>query len=124
MKASLASLSTGKHIPHIGRFAVTAFLSNIGVTDEEIVKMFHTQSDFSERIARYQVEHIAGRRGGRKKYSAPNCKTMKTHGLCVNRDEICATVSSPLTYYRKKARMITASASRRGTIQAPETLAA
>lgn len=117
MKALLSSLTTGKHIPHIGRFAVTSFLSNVGASDEEIVKMFHTQSDFSERIARYQVEHISGRRGGRKKYTAPNCRTMKTHGLCVNQDEICATISHPLSYYRKKARMIAAATRRRRTVQ-------
>jgi len=115
MKALLSNLSSGKHVSHIARFAVTAFLSNIGVTDEEIVKMFHTQSDFSERIARYQVEHISGKRGGRKKYTAPNCKTMITHGICVNPDEICATISSPLSYYRKKARMIMSAARRRKT---------
>jgi len=119
MKVLLSSLSSGKHIPHIGRFAITAFLSNIGVSDEEILKMFHTQSDFSERIARYQVQHISGSRGGKKKYTAPSCKTMKTHGLCVNQDEICATISHPLSYYRKKARMIAAASRRQRTAQAP-----
>ena len=85
--------------------------------------MFHTQSDFSERIARYQVEHISGKRGGRKKYTAPNCKTMKTHGICVNPDEICATISSPLSYYRKKARMIMTAARRRKSTQTSQTVA-
>ncbi|HXZ97767.1 MAG TPA: hypothetical protein VED24_00210, partial [Candidatus Acidoferrum sp.] len=46
MKALLSYVSTGKHVPHIGRFAMTAFLSNIGVTDEEIIRMFRSQSDF------------------------------------------------------------------------------
>jgi len=119
MKALLSSLSSGKHVPHIGRFAITAFLSNIGVSDEEILKMFHTQSDFSERIARYQVQHISGSRGTKKKYTAPSCKTMKTHGICVNPDEICATISHPLSYYRKKARMIAAASRRQRTVQAP-----
>ena len=119
MKALLSSLSSGKHISHIGRFAVTAFLSNIGVTDEEILKMFHTQSDFSERIARYQVQHISGGRGGKKKYTAASCKTMKTWGLCVNQDEICATISHPLSYYRKKSRMIAVASRRQRTVQAP-----
>lgn len=123
MKALLSNLSSGKHVPHIGRFALTAFLSNIGVTDEEVVKMFRPQSDFSERIARYQVEHISGRRGGKKKYTAPNCKTMKTHGICVNPDQICATISHPLSYYRKKARMITVATRRRGTVQGPSSVA-
>jgi DNA primase large subunit len=123
MKALLSSLTSGKHVPHIGRFALTAFLSNIGVTEEEIIKMFRPQSDFSERIARYQVEHISGRRGGKKKYTPPNCKTMKTHGLCVNPDEICATISHPLSYYRKKARMIATAARRQRTSQVPRSIA-
>ncbi len=123
MKALLSNLSSGKHVPHIGRFALTAFLSNIGVTDEEIIKMFRPQSDFSERIARYQVEHISGRRGGKKKYTPPNCKTMKTHGLCVSPDDTCATILHPLSYYRKKARMIAAAARKRRTVQGPRPVA-
>lgn len=117
MKALLSYLATGKHISHIGRFAVTSFLSNIGVTDEEIIRMFRTQSDFSDRIARYQVEHISGSRGGKKKYTPPSCKTMKTHSICINPDQLCATIAHPLSYYRKKARMVTAAARRQRTVQ-------
>lgn len=103
MKTLLASLNDGKHLPHIGRFTITAFLSNIGATDEDILKMFHTQDDFTERVARYQVEHIAGSRPGRKKYTPPSCKTMKTHSLCINPDQLCATIAHPLAYYRRRA---------------------
>ena len=117
MKGLLSSLTSGKQVSHMGRFALVSFLSNIGVPDEEVLRMLRASPDFNERIARYQVEHICGKRGGKKKYTPPNCKTMKTHGLCVAPDEICATVSNPLTYYRKKARMI-AAATRRRTVQA------
>jgi DNA primase large subunit len=119
MKALLSYLSTGKHVSHIARFAVTSFLSNIGVTDEEIIRMFRSQSDFNDRIARYQVEHISGSRGGKKKYTPPSCKTMKTHSICINPDQLCTTIAHPLSYYRKKARIVVAAAKRRGTIQAP-----
>ena len=121
IKALLSYLSTGKHISHMGRFAVTSFLSNIGVTDEEIIRMFRSQSDFSDRIARYQVEHISGSRGGRKKYTPPGCKTMKTHSICINPDQLCTTIAHPLSYYRKKARMITAAARRQRATQTPRT---
>jgi len=124
MKSLASSLASGKHIHHMARFAIASFLSNIGVTNEEIIKMFRPATDFSERTARYQVEHISGRRGGRKKYLPPNCKTMKTHGLCVNPDETCATIPHPLSYYRKKARMITAAARRRTTPQVPRAVPA
>lgn len=117
MNDLLSSLSTGKHVSHVGRFTITAFLSNIGATGEDILKMFHTQDDFSERIAQYQIEHISGSRAGRKKYTPPSCRTMKTHSLCVNPDQLCATVAHPLAYYRRRARM--AIASRRRPAQVP-----
>ncbi len=106
MRNLLSLLQTSKHISHMGRFAMAAFLLNIGTSEEELLKMFKSFTDFDERIARYQVEHIAGRRGSRRKYTAPNCNTMRTHGLCVNPDEICATITHPLTYYRRKARIL------------------
>jgi DNA primase large subunit len=102
----LSLLQTSKHISHMGRFAMAAFLLNIGTDEEELLKMFKSFTDFDERIARYQVEHIAGRRGSRRKYTAPNCSTLRTHGLCVNPDELCATITHPLSYYRKKARIL------------------
>jgi DNA primase large subunit len=102
----LSLLQSSKHISHMGRFAMAAFLLNIGTTEEELLKMFKSFTDFEERIARYQVEHIAGKRGSRTKYTAPNCSTMRTHGLCVNPDEICGTITHPLSYYRKKTRIL------------------
>ncbi len=102
----LFMLQTGKHIPHMGRFAMTSFLVNAGVPEEEVIKMLHALTDFDEKITRYQVEHIAGRRGSRTKYTPPNCKTMQTHGICVNPDDICATIRHPLSYYRKRVRML------------------
>jgi DNA primase large subunit len=106
MKNLLSLLQTSKHISHMGRFAMAAFLLNIGTNEEDLLKMFKAFSDFDERIARYQVEHIAGKRGSRRKYTAPNCATMRTHGVCVNPDELCATITHPLSYYRRKARFL------------------
>lgn len=106
MRNLLGLLQTSKHISHMGRFAMAAFLLNIGTNEEDLLKMFKSFTDFDERIARYQVEHIAGKRGSRRKYTAPNCATMRTHGLCVNPDELCGTIKHPLSYYRKKARIL------------------
>ena len=102
----LSLLQSSKHISHMGRFAMAAFLLNIGTNEDELLKMLKSFTDFDERIARYQVEHIAGRRGSKTKYTAPNCSTMRTHGLCLNPDEVCATIAHPLSYYRKKARIL------------------
>ena len=106
MKNLLGLLQSSRHISHMGRFAMAAFLLNIGTSEEELLKMFKSFTDFEERLAQYQVEHIAGKHGSRRKYTAPNCSTMRTHGLCVNPDELCANIIHPLSYYRRKARMV------------------
>ena len=106
MKNLLSMLQTSKHISHMGRFAMAAFLLNIGTDEQDLLNMLKSFTDFDERLARYQVEHIAGKRGSRRKYTAPNCTTMQMHGLCVNPDEVCATIRHPLSYYRRKARSL------------------
>lgn len=98
---------TGQHISHIGRFALTSFLINSGMTVENVVECFRPASDYSERMTRYQVEHIAGGRGSRTKYTPPKCDTLRTHGVCPGMDEICRhKVRHPLGYYRRRIRMI------------------
>jgi DNA primase large subunit len=98
------SVQSGKHIPHVGRFALTCFLVNVGASEEELLRLFKTAADFDERKTRYQVEHIAGAKGGRTKYTPPKCATLKTHGLCVSPDKLCSQISHPLSYYRRKIR--------------------
>jgi DNA primase large subunit len=99
-------LAEGKNVAHMGRFALAAFLANIGTDSDEVVRLFKPASDFSERMTRYQVEHIAGKRGGRTKYTCPMCTTLKTHGVCYKPDETCATIRNPLSYYKKQARTL------------------
>jgi DNA primase large subunit len=101
-----ASAESGRHISHLGRFTLTSFLLSIGMKPNEVVTLFRPSSDFSERIARYQVEHIAGERGSRTKYRPPTCETLKTHGLCPGPDELCRTIRHPLSYYGKKTRIL------------------
>jgi DNA primase large subunit len=101
------SLDEGKNVQHMGRFTLASFLLNIGTGEEDVVKLFKPATDFSERMTRYQVEHIGGKRGGRTKYTCPMCTTLKTHGVCYKPDEICETIRNPLTYYKAKSRIIT-----------------
>lgn len=100
------SLDEGKNVQHMGRFTLASFLLNIGTPEEDIVKLFKPATDFSERMTRYQVEHIGGKRGGRTKYTCPMCTTLKTHGVCYKPDEICATIRNPLSYYKTKSRTL------------------
>ena len=84
------SAQTGRHISHIGRFALTSFLINSGMPVESVIECFRPASDFSERMTRYQVEHIAGDRGSRTRYIPPRCDTLRTHGVCPGMDETCS----------------------------------
>ncbi len=107
-------LGEGHNVPHMGRFALASFLLNIGTEQDEVVRAFKPASDFSEKMTRYQVEHIAGKRGGRTKYTCPMCTTLKTHGVCYKPDEVCATIRNPLSYYKKQARVLAMMGPRRG----------
>ena len=104
ISALYLAFSSGRHISHIGRFALTSFLVNIGMPAEKVIELFKNISDFNERMTRYQVEHIAGETGSRTRYIPPKCDTLKTHGVCINSDELCTRVRHPLGYYRIKLR--------------------
>jgi DNA primase large subunit len=99
-------ISSGRHLSHIGRFTLTSFLVNIGMPPESVIELFKNFSDYSERMTRYQVEHIAGEKGSRTRYTPPRCDTLQTHGVCANMDEICQKIRHPLGYYRRKIKRL------------------
>jgi DNA primase large subunit len=96
--------SKGRHLSHVGRFTLTSFLVNIGMPPEKVNELFKSFSDYNERLTRYQVEHIAGERGSRTRYTPPQCTTLQTHGICTNNDDLCRRISHPLKYYKLKQR--------------------
>jgi DNA primase large subunit len=106
IKSLMRSLADGKDIPHMGRFSLTAFLVNAGLSSDDLIALYGSAADFDERMTRYQIEHIAGKKGSRTRYRPPNCDTMKTHGLCLNPDDVCKRVRHPLSYYKRKTKML------------------
>jgi DNA primase large subunit len=108
-----ASFKSGHHLSHTGRFALTSFLTSVGMNVETVVELFRTTSDFNEKMTRYQVEHIAGKKGSRTKYIPPKCSTLRTHGICMSPDEVCKRIPQrhPIAYYRTKLQMIKTKAS-------------
>ncbi len=98
ISAIIAALSAGTNITHAGRFALTAFLHNVGMDTAGIVSLFGRAPDFDPSRTLYQVEHIGGRGGSG--YTAPACAAMRTNGLCVNQVALCGKVNHPLSYYR------------------------
>jgi DNA primase large subunit len=106
MRAIADRLMAGENISHFANFAFAAFLSNIGFEPHEIIRFYANRPDFNERLARYQVEHIAGFRGSRTRYMTPSCSTMKTNGLCIKDGALCGGVRNPLAYYRRATRRV------------------
>ncbi len=97
MKKILLDLKNGLNVPHSARFSIASFLLNIGLDIDRVVDVFRTAPDFDEDKTRYQVEHIAGRRGKGQEYSCPSCDTMRSYGLC---SWECG-VSHPIEFYRR-----------------------
>lgn len=100
----------GSGLTHPGRFALTTFMLNVGLPTEKLLAIYQQFPDYRADVTEYQVKHIGGEIGSRTEYTAPSCATMKSYGLCVNADNLCAKINEPpkrghpLTYYRIKTR--------------------
>ena len=102
LKEALRLLEKGENVPHYGRFLMATYLLAVGKTVDEIMSIFPKSPDFKKSVTQYQVEHIAGMKGGRTKYSVPSCKTLQTHSFCFKDPTKCYEISSPLQYPSKK----------------------
>jgi DNA primase large subunit len=104
MGAIIGEVKSGGNPSHQARFALAAFMLRRCVDEgrdvhdcvEEVVDLFRTVADFDEKVTRYQVEHIAGLRGGRKVYMPPSCEEMNSLGLCPT--NLGCGVKNPLAF--------------------------
>lgn len=101
MNKLLLRQKSGENLSHVERRSLVTYLIAIGYTIEEIMSIMRSSPDFNEKIARYQVEHLAGLRGSRKKYAPPKCETMRAYGLCFP-DKWCNGIRHPLQYKRRQ----------------------
>lgn len=74
----MEKIRRGENVSHQARFAVTAYLLSIGWKEEQILDFLRSLPDFKEKVAAYQVSHIA-----KKKYKPPSCETLMNWGLCL-----------------------------------------
>lgn len=93
----LSRQEKGENLSHVERRTLATYLIATGRTIEELMDTFKTSPDFNERIARYQIEHLAGLRGRKQRYLTPSCKTMRVYGLCFP-DQWCDGIKHPLRY--------------------------
>jgi len=105
MKDILAAIQAGENVPHMGRFALVAFLNTLKLSTNDILKLFSTAPDYEEERTRYQVEHIQGNISSTE-YKAPGCAKMRTYGICPTdkMDDLCKKRRHPLSYYNSKWR--------------------
>ncbi|MFW5938610.1 MAG: DNA primase regulatory subunit PriL [Halanaeroarchaeum sp.] len=101
MQHLLDGIQRGDHLAHHSRFAITSFLTNIGLSTDEIVDLYQVNPGFGREMTEYQTEHIRGETSPTE-YTAPSCATMKAYGDCVNPDDLCDAISHPLSYYEVK----------------------
>ncbi len=113
----LKKTQEGVNVPHMGRFALTAFLSHVGLDVDDIIGLFRVSSDFKESIASYQVRHILGDISGTR-YTPPSCATMQTFGICL-KEKRCERAGSPRRYYFQQLRRAERQSGR--TAPPPET---
>lgn len=85
----LERMKRGENLPHIARWSLAVYLNSIGLPMDKIMDLFRMSPDFSEKITKYQLEHIK-RRG----YRMPSCSAMSSYGLCVAK---CG-VKNPMLY--------------------------
>lgn len=102
MKSILTLALEGENLSHHQRFALATFMIWIGASEDDILEVLRKLPDYNEKKARYQVEHLMGKRGGGKKYLPYSCSTMKTLGMCT---ADCNT-KSPLEAYRKNLKAL------------------
>lgn len=100
VKFWISQMNKGINIPHLARFLVATFLLSLDLSTDEILPYFSHTPDYDERIARYQIEDLAGQKGSGKRYSVPRCDTLRTTGVCTCRTGLCQRMTSPLLYYR------------------------
>ena len=105
MKVLIGKIGAGENISHEGRFAIVSFAHTIGMTKDDIIKIFSTSPDFDISKSMYQIEHIIGEISDTE-YLPPECATMRSFGNCLNQDYLCKRpwMTHPLKYYKSKLK--------------------
>lgn len=98
----LTSLSKGENPPHSARFLLATYMLSIGRNVDEVCTFFESAPDYNERVTRYQVEHLAGIRGGRTKYTCPSCEKVTSENMCYRTQE-CEGIINPVQFGRRRS---------------------
>ena len=96
-------IKNGENLSHPARVLLGTFLIYSNKSMDEMLDLFKRLPDFNEKITRYQLEHLSGKRGNTKQYFVPSCEKIKLNNLCFE-TKICSGISNPTQLvYRKKS---------------------
>jgi DNA primase large subunit len=95
-----ALLERAPNLDRRGRFALVAFLAGLDVDAQAVLSFYGVDTEGDADSLTYQFERLADDRGAA--FPPPACTTMEAFDLCVNRDEVCADIGHPVTYYAER----------------------
>jgi len=101
IKKALELLNKSENLPHSARFMLATYMLSSGKSVDEVVLLFQNAPDFNEKITRYQVDHLAGKKGSQTKYSVPACSKLVNENLCYATID-CKGITNPIQFGRKK----------------------
>ena len=97
-------IDKGENLSHPARVLLGTFLIYTNKSMEEMIDLFKRLPDYNEQITRYQLEHLAGKRGNTKQYFVPSCEKIKLNNLCFE-TVVCKGISNPTQLiYRKSSK--------------------
>ena len=100
IKHALDLMTKGENLPHTARLMLATYMLCIGKNIDSIVDLFRNAPDFNEKITRYQIEHLAGLKGGQTRYNVPSCSKLSGEDLCF-RNSDCGEITNPLKFRSK-----------------------
>jgi DNA primase large subunit len=100
IKKALELLNKSENLPHSARFMLATYMLSSGKSIDEVVLLFQNAPDFNEKITRYQVEHLAGKKGSQTRYSVPACSKLVNENLCYATID-CKGITNPIQFGRK-----------------------
>jgi DNA primase large subunit len=101
IKHAMEIINKGENLPHSARFMLATYMLAIGKTEEDVIEIFKNSPDYNEKITRYQVAHLAGKKGSHIKYSVPSCDRLRSEDLCFAVKE-CENLVNPIQFGRRK----------------------
>jgi DNA primase large subunit len=94
-------IKKGENLPHPARVLLATFLIYTNKSFDEMLNLFKRLPDYNEQITRYQLEHLAGKRGLSKRYFVPSCEKVKLNNLCFE-TKICQGITNPSQLVNRK----------------------